>query len=199
MFWASKMGIQAGSGHFELTDLYKECVTVHYELGCSLSISQHQCLWPLLWSVTIPARSYLVREIFLHINTGTVFVRVSVCLPHARSRERKVVSLRFLHRPEEFRLASCTNRFSRRYDPPLGRKGFGSFPRLRVDGRIPREDFRLQSCLRNFTWFGVEGQNLQYQFVKWLHVSKPALRFLHQREELRLVSCANRLLSRYVL
>ena len=60
--------------------------------------------------------------IILYINTGTVFVCMCVCLPHARSRERKVASPCFLHRREELRLASCTNHVSSRYNAPLGRK-----------------------------------------------------------------------------
>ena len=75
------------------------------------------------------------------IITGTVFARVcvclSVCLFYSRSRERDVVAPRFLHRREELRLASCTNRFSSRNDAPLGtKKALKVFLRLRVDGRI---------------------------------------------------------------
>ena len=50
-----------------------------------------------------------------------VSVCVSVCLFYLRSREREVVSPLFLHRREELRLASCTDRFSGRYDAPLER------------------------------------------------------------------------------
>ena len=45
------------------------------------------------------------------------------------------------------------------------KKALDAFPRLRVDGRIPRKDFQLRSCLRNFRRFDVEGHAL--------HVSEP--------------------------
>ena len=60
-----------------------------------------------------------------------MLVCASVCLSHARSREQKVVLLRFLHRHEKLLLVSCTKRFSSWYDSPFEKEGFGSFSEVR--------------------------------------------------------------------
>ena len=116
-----------------------------------------------------------------------VCVCLSVCLSRLRSRERDVRAPRFLHRRKELHMASCTNRFSKRYDAPLERKVFGPFPRLRVDGRVPRKDFRFYKVLKGsvlrdtpFTYTTLNlpvrervSQTKTYQFVNGFLYPRP--------------------------
>ena len=78
---------------------------------------------------------------------------VSVSLSRLRSRELDVVVLRFLHRREELRLASCTNCFSRRYDAPLGRKKLWKF-------------FRHYALRRPYTPVKTSGYDPAYEILE---------------------------------
>ena len=97
-------------------------------------------------------------------NTGILCVSVClcVCLSHLRSCEREAIVPRFLHLHEELHLASCTNRFSSRYNAPLERKGFGSFSEVThwqqyTPVKTSGYNGHDQCCLQNSRRFSIWG------------------------------------------
>ena len=88
---------------------------------------------------------YLIQCILKLVLCLCVCVCLSVCPSHTRSREWKVAAPRFLYQREELHLASCTNRFSSRYDTPLERKRLWEFFQGYVLTAVyPRKNFRLR-------------------------------------------------------
>ena len=87
------------------------------------------------------------REVVVYYDNADILcVCVYMCVTsRLRSRERDVVATRFLHRRQELRLASCTNRFSDRYDAPLERKRLGKFfPGYALTDVYPRKNLGLR-------------------------------------------------------